>query len=86
MNDHSITVWKIMQQLALEKTWNQNYANDIFNNPEQIIYDAANNEYLYIKGDDLLRLGEDGEFISLYPGAQSGKVTSVIENGGTIWP
>lgn len=64
----------------------QNYANDIFNNPEQIIYDAANNEYLYIKGDDLLRLGEDGEFISLYPGAQSGKVTSAIENGGTIWP
>ena len=30
MNDHSITVWKIMQQLALEKTWNQNYANDMF--------------------------------------------------------
>ena len=30
MNDHSITVWKIMQQLALEKTWNQDYANDMF--------------------------------------------------------
>lgn len=30
MNDHSITVWKVMQQMALEKTWNQDYANDIF--------------------------------------------------------
>jgi hypothetical protein len=30
MNEHSITVWKIMQQLALEKTGDQNYANDMF--------------------------------------------------------
>ena len=30
MNEHSITVWKIMQQLALEKTGNQDYANDMF--------------------------------------------------------
>ena len=30
MNDHSITVWKVMQQMALEKTWNQDYANDMF--------------------------------------------------------
>ena len=64
----------------------QNYANDIFSKPDQIIYDAANNEYLYIKGDDLLRIGKDGEFISLYPGAQSERVISAIENGGTIWP
>ena len=30
MNEHSITVWKVMQQMALEKTWNQDYANDMF--------------------------------------------------------
>ena len=30
MSEHSNTVWKIMQQLALEKTWNQDYANDMF--------------------------------------------------------
>ncbi len=47
---------------------------------------AANNEYLYIKGDDLLRLGEYGEFISLYPRTQSEKVTSAIKIGGTTWP
>lgn len=64
----------------------QDYANSIFSEPEQIIYDAVNNEYLYIKGDDLLRVGERGEFVSLYPGAQSGKVIKAIENGGEIWP
>ena len=30
MNDHSITVWKEKQKMALEKTWNQDYANDMF--------------------------------------------------------
>lgn len=30
MNDHSIIVWKVMQKIALEKTWNQDYANDMF--------------------------------------------------------
>ena len=64
----------------------QNYANDVFSKPNQVIYDAVNNEYLYIKGADLLRVGEDGEFISLYPGAQSGRVKSAIENGGIVWP
>lgn len=28
----------------------------------------------------------DGEFISLYPGAQSGRVIDAIANGGTVWP
>lgn len=41
---------------------------------------------MYIKGDDLLRLIEDGKFISLYPGTQSRRVISAIENGGTVWP
>lgn len=39
-----------------------------------------------ILGDDLLRVGEGGKFISLYPGAQSGRVIGAITNGGTIWP
>ena len=30
MNQHSLTVWKIMQKIALEKTWNQDYANAMF--------------------------------------------------------
>ena len=30
MNSHSTTVWKIMQQIALNQTWDQNYANDMF--------------------------------------------------------
>ena len=64
----------------------QNYANEVFNNPDKIVYDAVNKEYLYIKGDDLLRVGENGEFVSLYPGAASGRVTNAIENGGTVWP
>ncbi len=64
----------------------QDYINEVFNKPDQIIYDATNKEYLYIKGDDLLRVGEGGEFISLYPGAQSGRVLDAIANGGTVWP
>lgn len=64
----------------------QDYIKEVFNKPDQIIYDAINKEYLYIKGDDLLRVGEGGEFISLYPGAQSGRVIGAITNGGTIWP
>lgn len=64
----------------------QNYANNIFNKPDQIIYDAVNGEYFYVKGDDLLRVDKGGEFISLYPGVQSGRVMDAIKNGGTIWP
>ena len=63
----------------------QNYANDVFRKPDQVIYDAADNEQIYIKRADLLRVGEDAEFISLYPGAQSGTVKSAIENGGGVW-
>ncbi len=64
----------------------ENYINDVFNNRNKIVYDSVNKEYLYIKGNDLLRVGINGEFISLYPGAQSGRVTNAIKNGGTIWP
>ena len=30
LNEHSITVWRVMQQLALDKTGEQDYANDMF--------------------------------------------------------
>jgi len=59
--------------------------NDVFQSPEKIIRDVENNEFLYLKGNDLLRLTETGEFVSLYPGAKTGRVISSIENGGLIW-
>ena len=58
----------------------------VFKTPDKIIYDAKNKEYLYVKGNDLLRIGENGNFISLYPGADSAKVTDAIAKGGIIWP
>ena len=30
LNEHSITVWRVMQQLALDKAGEQDYANDMF--------------------------------------------------------
>jgi len=42
-------------------------------------------EYLYIKGKDLLRVKENGDFVSLYPGADTARVTNAIKNGGIIW-
>ena len=38
-----------------------------------------------IPGDNLLRITENGDFVSLYPGANSDRVLSAIEKGGTIW-
>lgn len=60
--------------------------DDIFKNPEKIVHDVENSEYLYLKGKDLLRVTETGDFISLYPGAETGRVISALENGGLIWP
>ena len=60
--------------------------DDVFRNPDRIIEDIENNEFLYIKGDNLLRLTNDGSFVSLYPGASSWKVLSALEKGGLIWP
>lgn len=62
------------------------YANEVFGSPDKIIYDMQHNEFLYIKGNDLLRLSEIGKFISLYPGAGSERVINAIANGGVIWP
>ena len=63
----------------------KNFSNDIFKNPEKIICDKVNNEYLYVRGNDLLRVKTNGEFISTYPGASSSRVTNAIKNGGVLW-
>ena len=60
-------------------------ANNVFSDPDKIIWDSVNQEYLYIKGSDLLRVQPSGNFVSLYPGAESGRVLKAIENGGMIW-
>ncbi|QQZ61577.1 RHS repeat-associated core domain-containing protein [Paenibacillus sonchi] len=60
------------------------YAISIFENPDRAVFDANNNEFYYIRGDDLLRVKENGDFISLYPGADSTRVKRAINeaNGG----
>ena len=61
-------------------------AEEIFNSPDQIILDKVKGEYYYTKGNDLLRIKENGDFVSLYPGSESERVLNAIENGGVIWP
>lgn len=63
----------------------EQFAKSVFNNPDRIIYDSFNGEYLYIQGNSLLRLKQNGEFISLYPGTESARVINAIERGGLIW-
>ena len=58
---------------------------DMFKNPEKIVYDIEKNEYYYIRGDDLLRVKENGDFVSMYRGANSDRVTKAIEEGGIVW-
>ena len=60
--------------------------DDVFRKLDKIIQDIENNEFLYIKGNDLLGLTNEGNFVSLYPGANSGRVLSALEKGGLIWP
>lgn len=64
----------------------KDYADEIFKSPDQIIHDAKNGEFYYTKGNDLLRIKENGDFVSLYPGAESGRVLDAISNGGVVWP
>ena len=59
--------------------------DDVFRKPDKIIQNIENNEFLYITGNDLLRLTNEGNFVSLYLGAHSGKVLSALEKGGLIW-
>ena len=69
------------------KNYNEykDFSNDIFKNPEKIVYDKVNDEYLYIRGNDLLRVKPNGEFISTYPGVSSSRVTNAIKDGGVLW-
>lgn len=62
-----------------------NYANEIFKNPQAIIYDSSFKDYYYLRGKDLLRVGLDGSFISLYPGVDTARVPNTIKAGGAIW-
>lgn len=62
------------------------YADEIFNSPDQIIFDEMKGEFYFTKGKDLLRIKENGDFVSLYPGAESDRVLDAINNGGVIWP
>jgi hypothetical protein len=41
--------------------------------------DLAKGEIYYIRGNDLLRVSEAGEFISLYPGANSQRVIDAMK-------
>ncbi len=55
-------------------------AEDLFNVPEKIIPDSKNNEIYYIRGNDLLRVDKNGEFVSLYPGAKSQRVIDALKS------
>ncbi|MGL5152954.1 MAG: hypothetical protein ACRC7N_20545 [Clostridium sp.] len=69
------------------KNYNEykDFSNDIFKNTEKIVYDKVNDEYLYIRGNDLLRVKPNGEFISTYLGVSSSRVTNAINDGGVLW-
>jgi hypothetical protein len=60
------------------------YANNIFKKPDKVVFDAKNGEFYYLRGKDLLRVKSNGDFVSLYPGADSTIVTRAINeaNGG----
>ena len=63
----------------------EQFAKNAFRNPDKIVLDYQNGEYFYIKDNNLLRVKLNGEFVSLYPGADSSKVINTINSGGTIW-
>ena len=63
----------------------EQFAKNVFRNPDKIVLDYQNGEYFYIKDNNLLRVKLNGEFVSLYPGADSSKVINTINSGGTIW-
>ena len=49
------------------------------------VENLPNGEYLYIKGNDLLRVTLDGDFVSLYPGADTALVNKALEGGELLW-
>lgn len=56
--------------------------------PEEqvIVHDNANKEFYYLHGSDLLRIKENGSFVSLYPGANTTQVWHAISEGGAVGP
>ena len=57
----------------------KNLIDDVFKSPDKIIQDVENNEFLYLKGNNLLRVTNNGEFVSLYPGAESSRVLQLLK-------
>jgi len=45
----------------------QNLANSIYNNPNAAVSSAPNGDTLYQLDNDILRVGPNGSFVSLYP-------------------
>jgi len=67
------------------KSYNEykNLAQEVFSNPDKIVIDTKNGEYYYIKGNDLLRITIDGDFVSLYPFDDiPTRVNTAISEGG----
>ena len=58
---------------------------NVFRNHDKIIYDKEKGEFYYISGEDLLRIKENGCFVSMYRGANSERVLRAIDNGGIVW-
>lgn len=56
--------------------------------PEEqvIVHDNVNKEFCYLHGSDLLRIKENGSFVSLYPGANTTQVWRAISEGGAVGP
>lgn len=63
----------------------KNYAQQIMDSPDSIIVDVNKGEYYFIKGIDLLRVQFDGNFVSLYHGANTDRVINAIKAGGQIF-
>ena len=60
-------------------------ARTVFNNPDKIVFCGSNQEYLYIRGNELLRVTFNGEFVSMYPGSNTDLVKKALEAGGLLW-
>lgn len=60
-------------------------AEEVFQFPAKIIYDRDGQEFFYIRGDKLLKLGVNGDFISLSPDANSPAVLKAMQMGTVVW-
>jgi len=57
----------------------KNFANDIFKVHDKVVRDEKAGEIYFIRGNNLLRVKENGEFVSLYPGAFSDRVLRLLD-------